>query len=489
LKLDGCKHIKPKGVKEFVSSCPHISFLDLSDCKAIKQAFLYEILPILSYCDVSNTIFGFEPKPNEGELRKKAVFHIKQIQASIILQKCIRGTLSRKGEIIERRNEYRLKHKFPKLQAQIRGYIQRNVYQIKLTNRINTQAANFIKLAWKRSISRGATKKLNAAKSAILHKRNSAIIIQCMYRGHRGRSHSIEEKVRNSLAFLRMKKHQEKQNQAAILIQVRVRSFLGRSKFEQLVQERKQTKEKLAKEDFYIRNIQRILRGYRGRQIAQRAIVEKIFKDTQSNYANKLQSAWRGRKGRKYARKCRDKKHQECRLRALKVIQNFFRASKNRFLREIARSVKILCNEEEQAAVFIERVYRGKLARRACEKIKINLEILMEKEVSTKNIQRMFRGYRGRAIADVLNGMKEMESKAQPLFFELSIKEDKLKELQTAKRLTADSYETLMEEVRAREREILVISQTTSKYWDSTRITGAPQRFITFLLKVNILLF
>ena len=434
---------------------------------------------------MSSCHFGFEPKPNEEELRKEAVYLKAKINAVIVIQRVLRGGFARTGEIKERRVEWTIQYRLPKAQAQFRGYIQRNLYKNILQSHQEIRASNIIRSFWRGTIDRRVVNKLLAARIVLKQRRYNALNIQRVYRGYQGRVCAKLEKENRILLEIKNQRLLIKHHQFATLIQSRVRIIFGRKKLEKLVMERNRIREFNARKDHSVKIIQRIVRGYQGRLIAKKVRARKYMFELEWTYARVLQSVWRGRLGRLKALRRQQKLHDMLQSKSATIIQSFFRGCKGRHLGDIAKSASRLRQRERDAAVFLQRSYRGRLGRKAANELR-NIHLAhIRREMAVRNIQRLFRGHKGRELYSVHNGIKDMESKAKPLFAKLRTEEAQLEKIKSSKGQLENKYNLLIIELGERKREIAVISETKSKFWDSERISGTPQRFVTSLLRVS----
>ena len=263
--------------------------------------------------------------------------------------------------------------------------------------------------------------KLKARAYVRLVKYKSALLIERVYRGHRGRL------IARELRHLRNLKR-KKMDRAATVIQRNVRVFLGHRRMQKLLRQKRIALKKRTEENRkkradrsvlgvnvnnmnrktrWLRNktlnfvngdretqaalvIQRAYRGMRARKhlLKQQLLHLKQMKHRKQRnlevyYATKIQACWRGRMQRR--------KIFRLRTRSATVIQNAFRAY-------IARTAfkKMLSEQnalETAAAISLQRIWRG---RRQRHKFLSELVTVRIQLPCTILCQRLWRGYNGR---------------------------------------------------------------------------------------------
>jgi hypothetical protein len=176
---------------------------------------------------------------------------------------------------------------------------------------------------------------------------------------------------------------------------------------------------------FRIENIIKIqskYRSYCAYQVRIRYLKERNYRLYCNRLANIIQKLFRGMKGRKKVKKVRANKAniklEEARKRAINEInsikiQRIFRgycgrmsAYRKYYEREQYRIGKAL---EERKARFIQRIVYGFLGRRKAYHRRMEIALYQKKWNSARNIQRVFRGHRGRVHTHYLRKMAELE--------------------------------------------------------------------------------
>jgi hypothetical protein len=97
LNLANCQAISEVGIREIAHGCTGIGYLNVSNCKAISRRFLMHLIKDLQFSDPAHTYFGYQPKPDADELRRKAKELQEMEKCAVALQRIIRGTLARGG--------------------------------------------------------------------------------------------------------------------------------------------------------------------------------------------------------------------------------------------------------------------------------------------------------------------------------------------------------------------------------------------------------
>ena len=141
---------------------------------------------------------------------------------------------------------------------------------------------------------------------------------------------------------------------------------------------------------------------------------------------------------------------------------------------------------ENACGTVINMVIRGFLARSLCKRIRYEKAQKKRTLKATIDLQRLFRGFKGRERSEVQKKLREMQHKARPLVKAL---DELTNESKTClKKLEADRnlYDALTLDTRQLEQESLLCSIAKSAYTDSSRINQTPQRFITQFLRIKL---
>lgn len=102
------------------------------------------------------------------------------------------------------------------------------------------------------------------------------------------------------------------------------------------------------------------------------------------------------------------------------------------------------------------------------------------------NIQRVYRGHKGREVSEINHEVAKLEEKARPLFDLVLRKEADVTKLAKVVRRMESRDKMLQDDIFEIERELENCLVTHQKYTDSARINGTPQRFLTKYLRVRL---
>mgnify|MGYP006085890177 CR=1 FL=1 len=335
-------------------------------------------------------------------------------------------------------------------------------------------------------LDRRVVKRMGSVKSDFTHREQNATVIQRVYQGHVGRL--LMRKIRNHYARIALieAQKQARLEQNATEIQRLRRGCNARIITEQMKKERDRLR---ALEILHIkmsRIIQRVARGMFGRTLAKIARAAKELAELKWRCARKLQSCWRGKKGRDKARLRSEHRDFQKAVDAATKIQSAWRAFRGKYIGKVAASLAGLRKLEQTAACKVQSSWRARMGRlKAKEKAKA-MEETLRRMRAVLIVQRVFRGHRGRTTFAVRGALKKLEHKARPLFVKLKNNEENLQSVLDKIVILKDVLAPVEKDTKELEKEIMLILRSKAKYWDSDRITGAPQRFVTEWLKVRL---
>ncbi|GMI33163.1 hypothetical protein TeGR_g14531, partial [Tetraparma gracilis] len=460
LNLAGCSAITEAGIREIAHGCTGIGFLNVTNCKNITRRFLMHLIKDMQFSDPAHTYFGYQPKSNADELRKKAKELQEMAKAAIQVQRMIRGTLAR-GGVREIRRAWIITNLLPKAQAWIRGHVRRIVWKQLLRSRLEHWAASAIRAAWRGMLDRKFVTKMMKVKANYDNREEMSRHIQRVWRGHGGR-----QIIARGAATRR--------GYAARLIAEEMRAERERMRALELLRIK------------CTRVIQRIYRGSLGRKKAAAARAAKELYELQWRCARKIQATWRGKLGRDSARMLREFRDYQRAMEAATKIQCAWRGFRGKYLGKIAASLAGLRALEQTAAGKIQSCFRAKLGRDKTKEKRDKMAETLRRMRSVQIMQRLYRGHAGRTRAAIQKALKKLEHRAKPLFAKLKEEEVELEVVRDKIKFVEDVLAPLNEDTTALGKEIALILRSKAKYWDSDRISGAPQRFVTEWLKIRL---
>ncbi len=485
LDLSGCQSVSEVGIREIAHGCTGIGYLNVTGCRSISRRFLMHLINEMQFSDPAHTYFGYQPKPDADELRRKAKELQEMSKAAISVQRVIRGTLAR-GGVREIRRAWIIQHQLPKAQAWVRGFLRRRTWYKTLRDRLEHWAASTIRATWRGLQDRRFVKKMLKVKSVYDDREEKSKDIQRLYRGLKGRQ--FTQKLRDEVARRELMEAQERARleRAATIIERSRRGYVARVLTEELRKERERMRALELLRIKCTRLIQRIYRGFLGREAARRAREAKEFYELQWKCARKLQACWRGKLGRDKARVLREFRDYQRAVNAATKIQSAWRGFRGKYMGKVAASLAGLRNLEQTAAKKIQSCFRAKQGREKAKEKRDALAETLKRMRAVQICQRIFRGHKGREKSAVQKALKKLEHRAKPLFAKLKNEEVELVVVKEKIEHVQGVLEPLSKDTKELEKEIALILRSKAKYWDSDRISGAPQRFVTDWLKIRL---
>jgi hypothetical protein len=175
------------------------------------------------------------------------------------------------------------------------------------------------------------------------------------------------------------------------------------------------------------------------------------------------------------------------RMAAATVLQCFWRICRAKMFVAILRALDVMRKKQNFHALEIQRCWRGKVARTEIKSMLSEMQAHVHLLKSVMLIQKLFRGHKGREIAEVEKALKKMEGRTKPLLAMLrDLEEDGIQQTKKS-HLLEGKMELCETEIYEIKRELEHATRTTAKFTDSSRVNGIPQRFLTKYLTVRLL--
>jgi hypothetical protein len=439
----------------------------------------------LEFANISQQWYGYEPKKDAGKLiTAKELFRI-QTRHVIVLQCLVRCHQAYQRYLAKRRIWLVTKY-IPRVQALARGRIERKRYQCYQDHLRRQQMSIRIQRTWRRYL--GVMKNyLKQRKKRILElKIKSAKLIQRIYWGMVGKRRAIDQ--RNYLANQRLEiaRNAAIKEMKATQIQCMVYIYFAKQKVKILKHELYLKHLKQATIERSTRVIQRIVRGRFGRKKALYARWLATKKALMWHRSRDIQRVYRGHVGRLLAEKAREERWRRICWKKAIVLQCFWRTMRAKMIVAVLRALQILREKQYNNSREIQRLYRGYRVRVKMEEVRSQLLVQLKRTLATIHIQKIFRGHKGREMAEVEKALKLSEVKAKPLYNLLrDLEEEGIKLTKQLSKLEG-TLEHTEKEINEITREYDHASKTTSKFTDSSRVNGIPQRFLTKYLIVRL---
>ncbi|OQR95840.1 hypothetical protein THRCLA_07525 [Thraustotheca clavata] len=485
LSLVNCPRITEDGIDTLTEACKKLFTLNMTNCPHIRRRYLHELIDRLEFVDWSNSFFGIEPLPNAMELQLKKERRILEVKSAIKIQAVMRGCLARGGVYGARLRRIE-RTVLPKIQARVRGYLARVHYNQLLHSKLQFEMAKVIQRAYRQC----AIRRMCRRARRLLRIRNdqeaAAIIFQKIFRGHRARKYVAAIRAKQ-YAHAQLKARKAAMLElAAIKVQRLYRGHKGRGDIAFVRKMRELARLQAEKEKKAASVLQRIYRGHVGRKDYHTRLEQFHRLQEQYQKATKMQSTFRQFQKRKQAKIIAAEEAEEAKLRAVVCIQKNWRGAREKHLTSIMFGLVQLRRREDQAARVIQSRCRAYMSRGLLKAMKAVLMAKERREKGAFNIQRVFRGHKGRELKEVKVALLKLESQAKPLYLRIEKYDRSVQELSAsvAKSRSALTIDQADEVAIAAELEKTMTIK--SKFHDSARITGAKQRYLTRYLQTQL---
>lgn len=485
LSLANCPAVSERGVEALAAGCPALLTLDLTGCAQIGRRFLQRLIAKLVFVEWSSTFYGFEPLPNAAELARQREFERYRARCAVKIQAAMRGCLSR-GGLWQAKLKYVERRILPLMQARARGFLVRKRFAHEAQYRREDRAARVIGQAYRdlrlrRKLARA--KRLRRIKE---HEEEAAIIFQKVFRGHRDR----QRVSRMRDALFRQQQFEARvaamRGIAATKLQRAYRGHHDRREASMLRAARSAHQQQMEREARAAAYLQRVYRGHQGRKQRAERLRELVLAQRRQQGAVALQRVVRGHRGRRRATQMRQEAQANREIEAASTIQRYWRGLQDKHLAAVLLGLVKLRAREQAAAFVIQAAYRLHAARGFARTLRLALQAQKKRVEAVTVIQRLARGHRARALADVERELQRFQAQARPLF-------DKAARLEDAVATQGDAVNALRAKLAAAEEDEKALSleldktlRIKTKFHDSSRITGTPQRYLTQYLQVQL---
>jgi hypothetical protein len=511
LDISGCG-INDRMMDIICETCPKLRSLDISRCRKLTDYTVHKLtsgvtslttLKLdgndrietktvamigakgLEFAQLANEWLGFRPKNNAAGLIIAKEKWRWETSNALKIQSAMRRKMAW-AVYREKRRIWIVARAIPKYQALYRGYkvkleflkFKEFKYRNVMARRIQTKFRKFYQAMelYRRQRSLRIEKK----------KLHSALQIQRVYWGMVGRHRAIDR--RNELANTRLEEaqHQAERESMAIVIQCAFQIMKARMRITQVKEMHRLRLLRAAQEDRAARLIQRVDRGRVGRKRAAYVRWLKAHNAWLWACAREVQRVYRGHVKRLLVNKLRAERDHRIRMAAATVLQCFWRCCRAKMIVAILRALDVMRKKQNFNALEIQRCWRGKVARvkiaAMLDEMRAHLHLLR----SVQLIQKLFRGHKGREIAEVERALKKMEGQTKPLLALLrDLEEEGIQHTKKAHMLEG-KMEMSEQEIYEIKRELEYATRTTAKFTDSSRVNGIPQRFLTKYLIVRL---
>jgi hypothetical protein len=485
LYLEGCPKLTESSVRNVAHSCTKLFTLDISNCKKLGRRFVQELIDELPFVDRAHEWVGFAPKSNANELIAKRDRELLEKHSATNIQRLRRGLVARRG-LHEVRMARAAIFFVPLAQAKFRGLLARRRAAKAALLRQEEQSALHMQAAFRGHLGRKEAKKRHHIKTIQGNNDHAASVIQRTYRGH------MHCKITRQIRAIKQEherqalRYEARLRMAAIQLQNAWRGHKGRGQVKIMIAAMEAKRVRAELELVSTQKIQKVIRGHWGRKCAIDRKEFLLHKAMELHSTKVIQSGYRGLQGRAELRRRKQIAQWDLEDRMVAMVQRAWRGMRGRHLTALMKSLWKLRERESFNATRIQRCWRGFLSRKLVRlvKAKIEREIMLQK--CGLLIERIYRGHRGRTSWEVAFEVDKLHTTARPLFEAKEEMESLLKNLnrqidESKAMLTAD---TIDEEKLTEELDMAL--KIKSKFHDSARITGAPQRYVTKWLQVQL---
>jgi hypothetical protein len=486
LDYSECGKFTDETIHNFAQKLTYLTTLKLDGNKYITSNTLIRYLGNeFEFVEMSNTYLGYSPKPAvEKLIELKKEMNLHNVNATRI-QAMVRRKFADRI-YWERYRERLISKAIPLFQAQIRGIIQRKKYYF-IKYQIH-RIKNVIKIQSKYRSYRAYQIRIKYLKERKyrMYCNRLANIIQKLYRGMKDRRKVKKIRASNANEKIDEAKKRAIREVHAAKIQRIFRGYVGRNIAYQKYLERERAILRRALEEKCARFIQRIIHGFLGRRKAYHRRQEILLFQKRWNCARNIQRCFRGHQARQYAHYLRRMAELERQNKAAAELQRVYRGYRGRLLFAVAAALRVLRKKQQFYALEIQRFLRGCMGRYYFRLHKERVTFRKRQALASVQIQRIFRGHKGRESGEIEKELQAMEVKAKPLFKHLQLLEEQANSMRKVISRLESMEKILHDELFEIERELDHCSLTTNKYTDSSRINGVPQRFLTKFLKVRL---
>jgi hypothetical protein len=490
LDLCACNNVSDSTVHSIARGITGLTTLKLDHCPKVTIKTLISFVgdtaaQPLEFCEMANKWLGFQPKANvAGLIVAREIFRL-HTKSALLLQCLVRRKFAYKRYKI-RRKWFLMTKVIPRIQARSRGMCQRVKYSKIQEHLFRIRTVIKIQRQWRRFVAWHLRLKMVKINNFEKFKQECAIRVQKRWRGIVSRGIVIDvrnEKLNKKVVKARIIMKEEK---ASIIVQRTILAFLGRVEATKRIVARNEFRKRLALEERMMRTVQRLSRGRIGRIRAAERRQEIANADNKWESARLLQKTYRALLGRRRFRKFLAEYIEKMRNDAAKLIQKIFRGYRGKIIGVMMKQLKKLRLRKSAAAVRIQCLARGMIARMGVEHYKENILREKRRKAAAIKCQKIFRGHKGREARAIEKELRAFELKAKPLVDLVKrLEEESTSQAKLIARIES-SVKRSEEELFIIERELAMCLATTNKFTDSARINNTPQRFLTKYLRVRL---
>lgn len=471
-----------EGVSALADGCTRLVTLDLTACPRVGSSFVRDLATELPFVRQAERWLGFEPLPEHRTLIAFTERWRIETDAAITMQRLARGAAARR-RVQAMRFVRECEAAASRLQRSWRAYRARRGAQAAIEAQKQERSARRVQRVWRGSKGRSEARRLAAEVHALAARRRAAVAVQRRYRGLCGRREARRRAVAREEARELELIHHQQLVRAALRVQQAWRANRARGEAALLREARRQAQAWLRHRHAMATRVQARWRGLLGRRAAQARREELWRQQRREAAALDVQRAYRGMRGRRIAAARRAVRLARRREEAALKLQSAYRAHLARRTAMSMRALHALREAEVAAAQLLQRVWRGVMARQMATRIREEQELQRRRAAGALALQRVYRGHRSREEAAVRRAVKAIEHRTKPLRDEIQ----RLIGERTAVEADVDRTRQALRKAEARVQDIAEeladVRKVRRKYYDSDKLSGVPQRYLTAFLR------
>jgi hypothetical protein len=289
----------------------------------------------------------------------------------------------------------------PWFQAAVRGMIQRKRYAVIRYQVYVTRMSIRIQNAWRTYAASQIRRRRLQAERLREMKQRLAVLIQRRYRGMVSRKYVLTVRDVRATERLEVAQRRALEEIQAIIIQRVYKGWVDKRKVYQMAVDREERIRYIAFVDRRRRLIQRIGRGWLGRQKAARRRQKLWWAEHCWFMSIHIQRGYRGLLGRRRWQLFYEERLLRIRNHAAAEIERVYRGYRGKILGAIARALKLLRTKHQHYSVEIQRFLRGCVGR---IHFAVHKEKVLRRRVmfaAAMQIQRLYRGHKGREAREI----------------------------------------------------------------------------------------
>lgn len=466
-----------QGVKAMCHGCTRLVRVEAMHTPLTRKDMAY-IAKDLPFVKPADDRVALMPVPGAYAMIKATEKMRIDTAAAVCIQKMFRGVKARGGARLIRLHARR-RWVIPQFQSIFRGYITRKKLFLEKQMRDQTKAAHLLQRYYRGHKGRERARVARRIRDLRRNQNLAAIRIQSIYRGCLGRKAAKEARRLRALAALRAHEARRQEEAMAVHIQRTFRGRVGRKRFSAALFRAEHQREIERRRNQAATIIQSFWRMLVGMAALAELRAAKQLRMAREAAARKIQTFYRCTKARTVVEAIKITRQWQKEEESARKIQRCWRGCVGRQLAALVVSFEQLRRYEAGEATKIQGWWRALQGRKQFLSFKQIRALQARESKAAVAIQRVFRGHKGREEREVRGFLVRIHDVLQPLYE----RKDRLEQEQVSLGKDLEKKRTWLEEAEKRvsnmKVELVEISKHKAKYYDSSNITGALQRYQT----------